>query len=297
MKVSLKSTVLVFAFLISAVPPGLAQAAESEFENNLVQGGHSGAWFDSAEPGHGLFIEVLSDSTSPTGKEILVAWFAFFDGMQIWLIAQGDVVEVDDGQVALLDAFIYTGNDFPPIYDADQTESIGWGTLMLNFTGCDQAHLEWDSVIEGYGTGELELQRLTTIAGSICDPDLGGNPDADDHGDTWPTGTVLSDLGSSTEKLSASLEEEGDVDVFVFSISSNKKFICYTFGSQSVNSTGILYEIDGSKEVEIVESDEHPTDSKGFWIEENISAGTYSVHVKGRTETDRGDYQIYYRVE
>ena len=295
MNVSLKAVILAFVVAACLQPAEPLLAAEPTLYNQ-IQGGHSATWYDSTQPGHGLFVEVLSDSKSPTGKKLVVSWFAFFDGMQVWLLAQGEVIDTEDGQEAVLDVVIYEGNDFPPSYDPDLTESTKWGTMLLSFIGCDLAHLEWDSVIEGFGTGELELQRLSTIAGSFCNPNQGGS-DGDDHGDTWQTGTILADMSGNTNTISGSLEERGDVDVFVFTLSTSAKLIFYTHASQGTDSVGVLYEIEGSIEDEIDEYDEHPSNDAGFWIEETLIAGKYSVHVKGATESERGDYHLYYRAE
>jgi hypothetical protein len=109
MKVSLKTAILAFVFVTCF--PLLTVAAEGDPPNAEIQGGHSATWYDSGEPGHGLFVEVLSDSTSPTGKQMVVAWFAFIDGKQVWLLAQGDITVGENGEQALLDVFIYEGND------------------------------------------------------------------------------------------------------------------------------------------------------------------------------------------
>jgi hypothetical protein len=292
MKVSLKTAILAFVFVTCF--PLLTVAAEGDPSNAEIQGGHSATWYDSGEPGHGLFVEVLSDSTSPTGKQMVVAWFAFIDGKQVWLLAQGDITVGENGEQALLDVFIYEGNDFPPFYDPDETESTPWGTMLLYFRGCNDAHLEWDSDIAGFGAGELELQRLSTIADSYCDPNLGGEG-ADDHGDTWQTGTFLTDLEESINSKTGTLEEKGDVDVFRFTLSSSDRFTCYTHASRGTDSVGILYEIVNNVEVEIVESDEHPSNDAGFWIEEELKAGRYSLHVVGKDDRETGDYEIFYK--
>ena len=38
------------------------------------QGGHTGAWYNSAQDGHGLFLEVLSDPSTTTGMQVFAAW-------------------------------------------------------------------------------------------------------------------------------------------------------------------------------------------------------------------------------
>ena len=269
-----------------------AAAADDETVNNFIQGGHSGAWYNVTQPGHGLFIEVLNDSSSPTGKEIVAAWFAYFNGEQIWLLAQGDVIKEGDGFKAYLDASIFEGNDFPPDYDPGQTMESAWGTLVLGFTGCDKAHLEWDSEVTGYGTGELDLKRLTTIADSQCIPDMGREALKDDHGDDWETATYIS-LESQTRAIESWLDEEGDVDVFAFEITVSTEVILYTLGPSDTDTFGTLYQIKGNNEVEIA-FDDNSSGINGFMIKEHLAPGTYTLHVKGKMKRTTGPYNFYY---
>jgi hypothetical protein len=85
------------------------------------------------------------------------------------------------------------------------------------------------------------------------------------------------------------------VDVFRFTLSSADRFTCYTHASRGTDSVGILYEIVNNVEVEIVESDEHPSNDAGFWIEEELKAGRYSLHVVGKDDRETGDYEIFYK--
>jgi len=272
---------------------GQAAAQDGASENNFIQGGHSGAWYNVAQPGHGLFVEVLDDETSPTGKEIFLAWFAFFNGRQVWLVGQGDVTRVGDGQMAEIDVDLFEGNDFPPDYDPDRTTARYWGELTLSFTGCELALLEWSSVIQGYGSGELDLRRLTSISGSRCDPDLGGEDKLDDHGDTWETGTFLTSLGSTTRRISGQLEERGDVDVFVFELAKPAAFVGYTLSSTALDTVGTLYRIVNFQEVSVTTDDNSGLDN-GFLIERSLTAGSYSLHVVGK-DGAKGPYDFYFK--
>ena len=278
-------------FLALASGPSAAQTDDTVF--TFIQGGHSGAWFQPAQPGHGLFVEVLDDPGSPTGREVFVAWFAFFNGRPTWIVGQGDVIRNDDGHVAVIEASIYEGNDFPPDYDPNRTVETPWGEMLLSFEGCEQALLEWDSAVPGYGTGSLGLRRLTRIAGSTCDPDLGGSTPLDDHGDTWETGTYLTDLGSATHKRTGSLEQAGDVDVFVFRLTRTSLFNGYTLGPGIVDTVGTLYRISNLEEVELATDDDGSLDG-GFLVEQDLPPGDYSLHVRGKDDRAEGTYYFYY---
>lgn len=48
------------------------------------------------------------------------------------------------------------GDDFAPV-DVDM---VRWGSLTLHLTDEASGHVFWDSVLEGYGSGDYPLQRL-----------------------------------------------------------------------------------------------------------------------------------------
>lgn len=287
----LAATAAAGLVLALAADPLPAQSEETVY--TFIQGGHSGAWYLPSQPGHGLFVEVLDDASSATGKEVFVAWFAFVDGRPTWVVGQGDVIRRDDGHVAVIEASVYEGNDFPPDYDPRRTVQTFWGEMLLSFEGCEQAKLEWDSVLQGYGTGSLVLRRLTRIAGSTCDPDLGGGTRQDDHGDDWETGTYLTDISASTRKRTGRLEQAGDVDVFVFRLTDNSRFLGYTRGPGQLDTIGTLYEIVDFEEVEIATDDDSSL-LGGFLIEENLPPGDYSLHIRGKDDRELGEYAFYY---
>ncbi len=279
--------------IIGLASPLQAQVVKTE--KNFIQGGHSGAWYDVTEPGHGIFIEVMDDEGSPTGKSVFAAWFAFHNDEQIWLIAQGDVIKESDGYAAVLDMGIYEGDEFPPDYDPRQTIRRSWGDAVLTFTGCDEAHIMWDTTRTGFKDGELDLHRLTTISGSGCIPNLGGDTVADDHGDTWDTATYLTDLSTAQHSLDATLEVKGDVDVFAFTLTGTRNLQFYTFGPVDLDTVGTLYKIVNFKEVKVAE-DDNGTDLHGFKLEEQLSAGNYTLHVSGKNDNVKGDYRLWYQM-
>lgn len=289
-----RSFILLFAAVLLSTP--LSAIAEDKV-NVFIQGGHSGAWYDPLQPGHGLFLEVLEDTHSATGKQVFAAWFAYFEGRQVWLIGQGGVVAAENGGFeAVLEVSIFSGNDFPPRYDPDSREAQDWGRIVLRFSGCDQAHLSWESELPGYGSGELNLRRLTAIADSVCVPDLGGEARADDHGNTWPTATLLDDIGPNPRVIEARLETRGDVDVFLFTVPERVQILLNTVGPGDTDTVGILYRIEHSEEREVARDDDSSLFG-GFQIEMQIPAGTYSVHISGKDDLEAGPYNFYYAAD
>jgi hypothetical protein len=122
--------------------------------------GFTGAWFDPAQTGHGLFIEVLADN------RIQAAWFTFnpSGSEQAWFIGEGTYA----GNTATLTAVTQpSGGRWIPNFDPKHIVANSWGSLTLTFTSCDQGRVEFTST-QGYGAGGMNLTRLTQPAGLTC---------------------------------------------------------------------------------------------------------------------------------
>jgi len=125
-----------------------------------ANGCHSGSYYNTDENGHGLAIEVVMVSGMET---MIVAWYVYLDGQQIWLFGQGPI---NDGlATVVLERF--SGADFPPDFVAAEVLSQPWGTLTLQFTGDDVA-VSWDSDDPDFADGEMAMIRLTELAGHTC---------------------------------------------------------------------------------------------------------------------------------
>ncbi len=131
-------------------------------QNNFsIQPAHSGTWFNAEQSGHGLFIQVLE------GGIVVTCWFVFdLDGNRAWLCGSG----VIDGNQVLMNVNIVEGGAFPPLFDSEQINRIPWGTLLLIFQDCDNVLVEWVTEHPGFSSGSLDMQRLTGIAGLVCQP-------------------------------------------------------------------------------------------------------------------------------
>lgn len=125
--------------------------------------GITGSWFNVSQSGHGFALEVLPGS--PT--QLLAYWFVFGPaGGPAWIVASGPV----DGKLAVLTASQVAGSGglFPPQFDASNVAEVPWGTMTFTFSDCMHGHVHWDSTASGYGSGELDIQRLTLPAGLAC---------------------------------------------------------------------------------------------------------------------------------
>ena len=119
----------------------------------------TGGWFDPAQNGHGLFIEVLP------GQRLLAAWFTFDPmGNPAWFLGVGNY----SGNTATINEVDQpSGGRWIPDFDASRIVHHAWGTLTLTFSDCNHGVVAFSS-IAGYGNGSMNLTRLTSPAGLGC---------------------------------------------------------------------------------------------------------------------------------
>jgi N-acetylneuraminic acid mutarotase len=149
--------------------PGFAALASAEILQpanvpvvpvGTITAGFTGAWYDPAQAGHGLFVEVLS------GNRFQAAWFAFDPSgkQQAWFTGVGTY----NGNTATIsDVLLPTGGRFIPDFDPAAVVRNRWGSLKFTFTDCNHGRVEFASVA-GYGSGSMNLSRLTQPAGLAC---------------------------------------------------------------------------------------------------------------------------------
>lgn len=117
----------------------------------------SGLWFNPAQSGHGFTLEVIDAGGVP---HLSVAWFTYLDGAPRWLFGLAPIANGG----ATVPVLLSDGGQFPPAYDPADVEFAPWGTLRFTFTGESAGRVEWQSTIEGFGNGALDLQRVATAS-------------------------------------------------------------------------------------------------------------------------------------
>jgi hypothetical protein len=60
-----------------------------------------------------------------------------------------------------------TGGRWIPYFGPGQIVNNAWGTLTFTFTDCNHGTVNFNSGL-GYGTGSMNLTRLTQPSGLIC---------------------------------------------------------------------------------------------------------------------------------
>jgi hypothetical protein len=152
----IQSTVAVIALLISSLC--FAQAS-------ITEGGVSGQFYNAGRDGEGLFVEIVD--TSNGGQQISVAWFTYdLDGFQMWLV--GNIVLEGDPTTVTIPVVVTNGPKFGQDYDMADLNRVSWGTLTLTFPDCNSAVLSYASSAPGFGSGAINLTRLTNLTQVRC---------------------------------------------------------------------------------------------------------------------------------
>jgi hypothetical protein len=128
-------------------------------EPTKAYAGESGSWFDPQSSGQGLSLQWM------TRDEALVTWYTYdAQGNQYWLVGNGQR-EGDDIVFETLNAT--RGARFGAAFDPDDVELIDWGSLRLSLS-CGAGTAQYNSDLEAFGSGTLELTRLTSIDSLPC---------------------------------------------------------------------------------------------------------------------------------
>ena len=120
----------------------------------------TGSWYDPAQSGHGLFLEVLPDN------QLLAAWLTFdAAGNQAWFVGMGSY----SGYTAMLRSVDRpSGGRWIPNFDASRITHNAWGSLVFTFTDCNNGRVDFFSSDPAFGSGGMTLKRLTMPAGLAC---------------------------------------------------------------------------------------------------------------------------------
>ena len=119
----------------------------------------SGAWYDPTHDGEGYNIEVL------VNNRVVVHWFSFDpEGNRRWFFGVGDI---QDGKLVFTNLWTTNGGIFGPDFDPETVVLEPWGTLELDLS-CNSGTATYNSSEEGFGSGTLNVIRLTSIDQLDC---------------------------------------------------------------------------------------------------------------------------------
>jgi len=149
-----------FARISGAMPDIGAFESQTSASNGSIGPGFTGSWFDPAQSGHGLMLEVLP------GNRLLAFWFSFNPegNQQVWF---GGVGTYSGNTANISGVSLPSGGRWLPNFDATKIVVNPWGTLSFTFADCNHGKVDFAST-SGYGSGSMDLTRLTLPAGLSC---------------------------------------------------------------------------------------------------------------------------------
>jgi serine protease AprX len=120
----------------------------------------SGAWYDPSRSGEGWLLEVFDES------RVALYWFTFDpEGRPAWLMGVGTL---DGERLSLPQVLRVTGPKFGEDFRSDEVVAASWGSLEVDFAGCNAGVLRYRGDDPGWGSGEREVVRLTRLMGIDC---------------------------------------------------------------------------------------------------------------------------------
>lgn len=125
---------------------------------------HTGTWYDPANAGKGFFLEIAQPSGTENGPLLVVSWYDFYQGKQIWLVG---LASFNWGATSVeVPVQISEGGQFGSAFQAAQvTSNPNWGRLTVRFVGCDAGAFSYTSI---YGNGSIPVRSLTLPTNESC---------------------------------------------------------------------------------------------------------------------------------
>ena len=122
--------------------------------------GATGAWYNPAQVGQGLVLESLA------GGQLLATWYTQGPspaGGQSWLAGVGTIT----GNQATLQMLKLDGGRFIPNFNPASIVRRALGSITITLSTCSSGQVSW-VFGEGYGSGNMPLQRITMPVGVMC---------------------------------------------------------------------------------------------------------------------------------
>jgi len=126
---------------------------------------HTGSWFNPTLAGLGFNLEITNDASTEAGPIIIIYWYDFREGQQMWLTSNA-AIEFGDHEVTLqlltTDGF---NGDFLSPPPGEDFEFLG--EITVRFNDCTSGQFSYDLPI--LGTGEINVVRLSTPIDATCE--------------------------------------------------------------------------------------------------------------------------------
>lgn len=125
---------------------------------------HTASWYDPNNSGKGFLIEVAHAAGTDSNPLLVVSWYDFFEGRQIWTIGAAPFTwGAHQVEVPML---ISSGAQFGAAFNPNQVvNNANWGRLTVRFTSCANGVFTYTSI---YGNGTIPVQSLTVPTNEAC---------------------------------------------------------------------------------------------------------------------------------
>lgn len=121
--------------------------------------GQTGSWYDPSHTGEGYTLQWMSRN------QAVLVWFTYDDtGNQFWMIGTG---ELADGSIVFPTLQAGSGAQFGEQYNPHDVIFEDWGSLTLTLD-CDNGNATYESIDPSFGSGNLDLDRLSSISELSC---------------------------------------------------------------------------------------------------------------------------------
>ena len=137
----------------------------------LVTGGFTGNWRNAATTGQGFQMQVL-----PNGQAGAFLFTYDGSGNQVWAIGVGDIT----GNQVSMEMRMPRGAIFGPAFDPNDIQNVPFGTVNMVFDDCNTATVSWQSDDPQFGSGSMQVERITSSAGATCTASVSDNTSSDD---------------------------------------------------------------------------------------------------------------------
>ena len=155
-------------------------------QNFILTKSFTGSWYDPLNSGQGFLIEIIKNENQ---KKVLATWYTFdTEGNQMWLIGVGNI----QGQQISLEMLLPQGGGFGSAHNSNNVISTAWGNVVISFSDCNTAVVNWDANLVGYENGSMPLTRLTKINNLNCTGGL-----SDELGDSAENFELVTNLNNT----------------------------------------------------------------------------------------------------
>ena len=130
----------------------------------------AGSWFNRSNPGFGFNVEVAQDIFSDDGARLVVYWYDYINGEQLWLAGNGSYTYGDTEvtmDLTTWDGFGEVEFQAPP----PGNQIISVGTLTVRFTACDAAEFDYEITGLGFASDVIPAGRLSAPESGGCPAD------------------------------------------------------------------------------------------------------------------------------